>query len=292
MNHSRRAFIGTLSFTPALLAASGSLRAADAAPAAELAVMTYNLRYAGKSGPNAWTSRRPLIKALIDAKRPDLIGTQEGLYEQLKDVAADQPNLAWIGLGRDGGSHGEFMAIFYRKERFEPLEYDHFWLSDTPEVIASSTWGNTNRRMVTWVRFKDHHTGKQFYHWNTHLDHALQPAREKAARLIRDRLTQMQPELPLVLTGDFNAVNGANPAYDIFVADNFLKDTWKLAGERRNADLNTFNGFGAIHHKSERIDWILGRGIVAVRATEIVVLDETGPFPSDHFPVMSWLTLP
>jgi len=40
------------------------------------------------------------------------------------------------------------MAIFYRKDRFEPREFDHFWLSDTPNVVASTTWGNSNRRMV------------------------------------------------------------------------------------------------------------------------------------------------
>jgi hypothetical protein len=52
------------------------------------------------------------------------------------------PDYEWIGLGRDGGNHGEFMAVFYRVTRFEPLEFDHFWLSDAPNVVASSTWGS------------------------------------------------------------------------------------------------------------------------------------------------------
>lgn len=92
---------------------------------------------------------------MIKKQAPDLIGTQEGVYAQLKDIATDLPAYEWIGLGRDGGSRGEFMAVFYRKDRFEPLKYDHFWLSDTPSVVASTTWGDTNRRMVTWFRFKD-----------------------------------------------------------------------------------------------------------------------------------------
>ena len=71
------------------------------------------------------------------------------------------------------------MAVFYRKSRLEPMAFDHFWLSDTPEVIGSTTWGNTNRRMVTWVRFKDRADGREFYFWNTHLDHQIQAAREK-----------------------------------------------------------------------------------------------------------------
>jgi hypothetical protein len=115
--------------------------AADAA--SDLCVMTFNLRYASASPPNAWSARRPAAKALWDRVRPDVVGTQEGVYLQIKDIAADQPDFAWIGLGREGGSRGEFMAIFYRRDRLTPLEFDHFWLSDTPDVIGSTTWGDT-----------------------------------------------------------------------------------------------------------------------------------------------------
>ena len=260
-------------------------------PAAELALMSFNLRYASPTPPNAWPARRPVMKACIEKYSPDLIGTQEGVYSQLKDLAADLPAYAWIGLGRDGGSRGEFMAVFYRTDRFEPMAYDHFWLSDTPDVIGSSTWGHSNRRMVTWVRFKDRQAGSEFHFWNTHLDHEVQPAREKAAELIRKRLLAVDAKLPVVLVGDFNAVAGANKAYDILTADDFLRDTWKLAGERRNEAFNSFTGFGTPRQEGKRIDWILLRGPATVRAAEIVTFEQNGQFPSDHFPVMSWLTL-
>ena len=188
--------------------------------------MTFNLRYASSKPPNAWEQRRPVMRDCIEKVSPDLIGTQEGLYQQLKDLAADLPQYEWVGQGRDGGSRGEFMAVFYQKDRFEPLEYDYFWLSDTPEVIASSTWGNTNRRMVTWVRFRDRRTGKEFYFWNTHLDHALQPAREKAALLINQRIQALNTSLPILLVGDFNSNAGANKVYDTLVRDSGLTDTW------------------------------------------------------------------
>ncbi len=71
------------------------------------------------------------------------------------------------------------MAIYYRRARLEPLEFDHFWLSDTPDRIGSTSWGNTNRRMVTWVRFKDRESAQEFYFLNTHFDHQVQAAREK-----------------------------------------------------------------------------------------------------------------
>ena len=114
-----------------------------------LTVMTYNLKYASPSGPNAWPVRRPLVREVIQQIAPDVFGTQEGLYAQLKDIAADLPDYDWIGLGRESGSRGEFAAVFYRKARFEPLAFEHFWLSDTPEVIGSGLGGQSGR---AWSR--------------------------------------------------------------------------------------------------------------------------------------------
>ena len=118
-----------------------------------LKVMTFNLRYASNSKPNAWPDRLPHMADIIKKSNPDIFGTQEGKFYQLKELNAKIPGYTWFGTGRDGGSRGEFMAIFYKPDRFDILEYDHFWLSDTPNVIASTTWGHSNRRMVTWIRF-------------------------------------------------------------------------------------------------------------------------------------------
>jgi len=279
----------------ALLLTTGlafTARAAETPADVALTVMTFNLRYASDTPPNAWPQRRPVMKACLESVQPDLIGTQEGVYPQLKDLASDLPAYDWIGTGRDGGSRGEFMAVFYRRARFEPLEFDHFWLSDTPHVIASATWGNTNRRMVTWVRFRDRQTGGEFYFWNTHLDHAVQLAREKGAALIRDRVNALKTTLPVLLVGDFNAVAGANPAYDLLVKEGGFLDTWGLARERRNADFNTFNAFNTPKREGRRIDWILVRAAAEVDWSEIVTFEQDGQFPSDHFPVVARLRLP
>lgn len=257
----------------------------------DLTVMTFNLRYASDTPPNAWPARRPVMKACIESARPDVMGTQEGVYRQLKDLASDLPAYEWIGTGRDGGSRGEFMAVFYRRDRFEPMEYDHFWLSDTPEVVGSTTWGNTNRRMVTWVRFRERSSGAEFYFWNTHLDHLLQPAREKGAALIRERVGALKLALPVVLTGDFNANAAGNKAYDILVGEGGFKDTWYLAKERANAELNTFHNFRGPQEGGQRIDWILVRGDAEVAYSEIVKYSQAGQYPSDHCPVLARMKL-
>jgi len=255
----------------------------------KLCVMTFNLRYASTNVPNAWTDRRPVMRDCLSKLAPDLIGTQEGLYQQLKDIEADLPGYAWLGTGRDGGSRGEFMAIFYRKERFDPIEYDHFWLSDTPNVIGSSTWGHSNRRMVTWIRFRDRANGREFYFWNTHLDHQVQPAREKAATLIRERVQALKTQLPLLLVGDFNAAAGQNKAYEILTQEEFFIDSWPNARERRNEGISTFHDFKG-PRAGPRIDWILLRGGgFETEAIEIATCSRNTQFPSDHFPVVAWL---
>jgi endonuclease/exonuclease/phosphatase family metal-dependent hydrolase len=253
----------------------------------DLCVMTYNLRFANNNPGEVWSMRRPIMVELIKKISPDVFGTQEGLFIQIKNLATDLSDYEWIGLGREGGSKGEFMAIFYRKSRLEPLAYDHFWLSDTPEVMGSTTWGNKNRRMVTWIKFKDLASGQEFYFWNTHFDHEVQPAREKSATLVRQRIEELKTPLPVIFVGDFNAFAERNKAYDILTADNFLTDLWKTSPQRVGEGFNTFNGFKELQKQGKRIDWILARGPVSPESIEINTFTKDGHFPSDHCPVVA-----
>lgn len=259
--------------------------------AESLKVMTYNLRFASANKPNAWPDRRPIMVECLKKADPDIIGTQEGVYYQLKELESDLTGYRWIGTGREGGSRGEFMAIYYKADRFEPLEYDHFWLSDTPEVIGSSTWGNNVKRMVTWVRFQDRKANKEFYLVNTHFDHQVQVSREKSAELLLARVKKLKADLPLIITGDFNAKGGANKAYEILTAENWLTDTWNSAKEKRGELVATFNNFREKVPGDNRIDWILTRNVEAPEWIEIVTCEKEGQFPSDHFPVYTELRL-
>lgn len=288
----RRGFLKTAGLAPLLLSsATWPVAGAEPEPASSLSVMTFNLRYASVKPPHSWPQRRPLNREVIRSVAPDLIGTQEGVFPQLKDMAADNPDYDWIGLGREGGSHGEFMAIFYRRARFEPMEYDHFWLSDTPEVIGSAHWGNTVKRMATWILFRDHSTKRDFYLLNTHLDHQVQIAREKGARLILSRIEAWKTSLPVIITGDFNAAAGANPVYDTLVNHEAFSDTWNTAAKRRGEAVATFHNYKGKTPNGSRIDWILTRGPITCQAVEINTYTRDGEYPSDHYPVTAWLRL-
>ncbi|MDP1580337.1 MAG: endonuclease/exonuclease/phosphatase family protein [Candidatus Didemnitutus sp.] len=256
-------------------------------------VATCNLRVdaGAASAATAWPARRPLMRASLRRIAPDILGTQEGLPHQLQDLADDLPEYQWVGQGREGGGQGEVMAIFYRHERYEARETQHYWLSDTPDIPGSCTWGNQFKRMATAVRLFDRLAQRELIVLNTHWDHAVQEAREKSARLMRERTALWPSALPLVLTGDFNAEAGNNPAYDLLVQDGFFRDAWATAARRCGDEaLNTFHDFQQPpRREGRRIDWIMLRGPVRADTIEVVNDARDGRRPSDHFPVVARL---
>lgn len=261
-----------------------TLSAAQDAPP-PLRVVTANLRYAAAEGPHAWPQRRPALATLLREAAPDVLATQEGLWGQLRELDADLPDHDWIGLGREGGSRGEFMAIFYARERLEPLEYDHIWLSETPRVIGSSSWSSACPRMLTWVRFADRASGGELIVANTHLDHVSEEARVGAAGVLLKTLATLHPELPLHLVGDFNCAAGESAAFAQLAQEGPFRDTWDLARERGPA-LATFNGWRAPRPGS-RIDWVLTRGTPTVLEARILVPPADEAPASDHHPVLA-----
>jgi len=256
-----------------------------------LHVMSYNLRFASQTGPHSWPVRRPVLAELLRREQPTVLGTQEGLHDQLTDIAADLPPFYdWIGEGRGGGMHDEYVAIFFDARRLTPLASGHFWLSDTPDVAGSRTWGNTTTRMTTWVRFRDGHTGGEFVVLNTHLDNVSENARLRGAELIRDRINDFPRGLPVILTGDFNTAAEYAPQYDILLGAG-LTDTWTAATQRRTPLTATWHGYGPLMPDGPRIDWILVRGATTVQAAAINPYTHDGAYASDHLPVQTLLTL-
>lgn len=292
-----RTMVAALAALPLLgVAGASAARRENASPGAlhptpvpPLDVMTFNLRYASDEEPNSWSDRRPVMRTLLRRAAPHVIGTQEGQPPQLRDIEADLgPHYDWIGTTRGGDE--EVMAVFYDKRRLAPAEYAHFWLSATPEVRGSNTWGGAHPRLVTWVRFRDLWArGREFYLLNTHLDNASQYARVRSADLIAERIARLDRSLPLLLTGDFNVVAHANPVYDTLLGAG-LVDTWDTARARGGA-YATFHGYKALTPGGDRIDWILATRGITVHREWTDTYTVNGQYPSDHLPVQASLSL-
>lgn len=261
-----------------------------------LHVMSYNIRF-HRSGtragdPDHWPDRAPRLARLLQLERPTLLGVQEALHHQLPAVEQALPaGYRMVGYGRAGGNRGEYSAIFYDARRLELAEWDQFWLSGTPELIGSTTWGNDIPRIVTWGRFLDRGTGAELVLVNTHFDHESEEARDRSAEALVDLVHSFPPGTSVVVTGDFNAEAGGSGAYATLVGSGLLADSWTAAEERLTPAWGTFPDYGEAVEGEERIDWVLAGPGVRVRRAAINTARFAGGHPSDHAPVQALVVL-
>lgn len=276
---------------------STSLRATAglAQKSSYIRVMTFNIRYDEPNDKeNAWPNRKELVASMVRFHQADLVGVQEALASQLKDLDKLLPDYGWVGVGRaDGKSDGEFSAILYRKSRFKFLESSTFWLSETPQV-PSAGWDAAYPRIVTWVRLHDSQTGKIFFHFNTHFDHRGERARKESAQLLLDRIRQLARDLPVVVTGDFNFTESSD-GYLLLTGKSSekpsaLRDARYLSEYGHHGPTSTFNEFKAIV-PGRKIDYVFVKG--AIRVLQHGVLSDTwdGRFASDHLPVLAEIVI-
>jgi len=258
-------------------------------------MMTYNLKFASSTYKPSWEVRREMQVDLIRKYDPDIIGTQEGLKEQIDYLMDRLPEYTVIGEGRKGGDDDEHMAIFIKRNKFRLREMHSFQLSETPEIIGSGP--EKNPRMVTWARvavinrlgegeaspypqdYRGHWENTQeFYVFNTHYFNGRKDslARLNASKLIlerinaHDRFGAWTAERPIFLMGDFNCRPGSKP-YKVLVNDNSIS---KEDGQLHDSA-----------EKKDRIDWILYKGAVNVVQYEVVDYNTEGVYPSDHKPI-------
>lgn len=273
----------------ATLLSPAAVHAATTADATPLTVMSFNVRTpADKEPGRRWEDRRDAMAAVITQARPQAVGTQELTARQAVDLLARLPDYRWFGQGRRGsGDDDEHVGVFYDTRALQVVESGDFWLSDTPDVPASISWGNLFPRMVTWALFERRADHRRFYLFNTHLPYRTEDeaARVRGARLLLSRLQALPAEIPVVVTGDFNTEPGSG-TWDTLTAA--LHDA-RAQAAKVEGGAATFHAFSGIADR--QIDWILLRGFHAERFATIEARPG-GRLPSDHFPVLAVLRFP
>lgn len=270
----------------ALLAAMTAVVAGPVA-ADDLKVMSFNVRtITGPDGPDRWDMRKDLFADTIRQLDPDVIGTQELGQQQGDDTVARLPQFTWFGRDRFGGHKDEHMGIFYRKDRLKLVKSGDFWLSDTPDKVASITWGNIFPRMVNWALFERLSDHKQFYLLDTHFPYrdTDEDARSRSAREMAAWTAKLPSSVPVIITGDFNT-GPESESHKALTAS--FKDAWSTAPVKDGPE-ETFHAFTG--KPTKRIDWILYRG-VTVKSMRTITVSKDGHYPSDHFPVQADFTL-
>jgi len=255
-------------------------------------VLSFNIRYAAADdGPNIWELRRDLVVETIRNQKADILGLQEVLASQAAELRAALPEYGFVGVGRDDGAEqGEFVPIFYRRQRFTLVDYGYFWLSEHPEQPGSVGWDAALPRMATWVRLRFKDAPLTDVHVvNVHLDHRGGRARTESAKLIR-RLVESLGGQPLVVLGDFNCPPGSEP-YWILTEERShptaLHDAFAALPAAEGGTYHAFTGTP----REGRIDWILVSRDIEPSEAVIDRSQRGGRYPSDHFPVAATLRL-
>ncbi len=257
------------------------------AAAQPVKVMTYNIRFDNPGdGVNQWSNRKEKVFALLKKYDPDIIGVQEALYHQLKDISDNLKGYEFFGVGRDDGKQkGEHSAIFIRKNRFKILEQNTFWLSKTPDVPGSKDWDAAITRVATWGRLEDKKTKKVFVMMDTHFDHVGKESRMNAVSIIKEHAAKIAGNLPVIITGDFNITREA-PPYEVMVNGEGLR----LMDSSPDSP-GTFCSFTVNAQPCRGIDYIFHTPEWSTAEYQVIDDNDGKYYPSDHLPVMVSLSL-
>ncbi|MBQ2915841.1 MAG: endonuclease/exonuclease/phosphatase family protein [Clostridia bacterium] len=243
-----------------------------------LKVMSFNIRY------NEFTEDRiDRVISLILQESPDIIGLQESTVEWvavLNERLSDKYGI--LGHGREKKLDGESNNALYKKDKFDLLESDTLWLTDTPDVCSRHP-ESACYRILTYQFLERKTDGKRFLHVNTHLDHVSEAARVSQAQILTSWIKDnFNSSVPTVLTGDFNCGSETKEYQTIIDADYSVTNIY---GE----SVRTYQGYsetgGAV------IDFIFVNEMFPAISYKVCPEKMDGQWISDHNAIVSELLL-
>lgn len=254
----------------------------------DITVMSYNVYVAG-TGRRSPENRSEGVIYNLRSVMPDVFGLQEADYDWMRRITEGMPEYSFVGRGRDKDeTDGEYSPVFYKTEKYDLVNSGTFWFSDTPDK-PSTSWGTLYRRICSWAVLRDRETGFEFGVFNSHWDHISVASREKSALLLAEKTEEYAPDMPVIITGDFNCKTNT-VAYSSLIESGFL-DSMYVAPD--TMDIGTYHGYTKKTTEGVLpIDHILFKDGYGYADSYRTITDKyDGIYPSDHFPIVSSLTL-
>ncbi|MBQ8403057.1 MAG: endonuclease/exonuclease/phosphatase family protein [Clostridia bacterium] len=249
-------------------------------------IVTFNIRnpWSG-DGMNAFMHRLGLVYDKITEEMPDVIAFQEMMPKQKTVLERLLPEYAFCGQPRNADYTGEGLYIALKKDVWDTVAYETFWLSPTPHVAGSRfSVQSEYPRICNAVQIRNRGNGKMLRVFNVHLDHACPEARVEGIKCVLEKVreTNARLVLPTVILGDFNsepnsktiAVLGEHACPEFFDVTSGI--------------LRTNHDFGRnLATSPVKIDYIYATRELANACECARVWDEchAGIYLSDHYPV-------
>ena len=138
------------------------------------------------------------------------------------------------------------------------------------------------------AKLKDLMSSKEFYYFNTHLDHIGEAARTESSKMIVNEIGKYSTEYPVIISGDFN-YRSTSDGSKIITSKIF--DTKLISKTESTGGNITFNGFGKDIQTDNKIDFIFVNDKVEVLNHINDTTTFNGLYPSDHYPVVTEITI-
>ena len=253
----------------------------------QIKIMSANIRCitSADRGNRAWKYRKNLIAKNFQQVKPSIIGMQEVTPQQYEYCKKLLKNYQSEITYRDDSNKSEGCPIFYYKELYTLISKGTFWLSETPDVM-SKDWGSECYRICTYVILRDNNTNKEFAVFNTHLDNVSKEARVKGISVILEKMYSLG-NYPAVIMGDFNATENSQTYL------NATEVLWDVKYQVDNDYVNcaTYHNWGQKPNHPAIDFFLITQTGFAVDSYEVVTTTYDGEYPSDHFPIVTKLTL-
>lgn len=240
-------------------------------------IVTFNLRCIYKSdGVNSFVHRAGMILDTIREKDPEILCFQEATEKNMDFLRKYlAPAYTVLFTQREPGLTGEGLAVAFRQDAVSLYGLEVFWLSPTPDVVASKYPGQSQHsRICQKLWFKNAKTGTCFRIYNLHLEELSEDVRLLQAQQVAKRLDD--ETMPYFVLGDFNTV----PSGKVYpwLLEQGLKDV--------TAEIPvSFHGFGT-RQPPYKLDYVFTDAATAEKCrSEAWDTCLNGIYLSDHYPI-------
>ena len=255
-------------------------------------VGTYNIQVSRAVAwdPRAdWGRRLPAVTALIDEYDFDILCSQEPYLGQMQDLREYyKDKYGCVARCTAADSLNPLAAhnpIFYRKDRFELIEWGLEWLTARP---GTTGFDAATPRNMTWAHLKDKKSAKEFFCFSCHYDHRGKEAKIMSSYILLDAIKRLSGSLPVICCGDFNSPDFSEP-YNVLANSGVLADAYMMCSGPVNGEYSTCPSYKpkeSIPKNKTHIDHVFYTPENSmILYWECIINDYNGIYGSDHLPL-------
>ena len=239
-----------------------------------LRLISFNVKCSGHEPED----RARRLRALIRKCDADLVGLQEvtpyfvGVLERASEYG--------MFLTYRGENSKEGTPILWKKDRFDVVHQEYFWLSETPDV-ESRGWGAHYLRIANLMVLQYKNSDRKICLLNSHYEGG--EAGLHQVEFVKEKLAPYFGEMPVFLTGDFNMMCNTD-GYKTMI-EQYKDVRYEVAPSDGTP---TTNGFDVQTDAPRIIDYVFTNAVGCTPTLYKVLTDRPkGQFISDHYGLLT-----